>query len=149
MQGSKDCGNSPKNKFAQDVAVALECGEAEPSAFSEDVIWENPSTEPSSRKSAYVRLDAQDRLQRTPPVRDRRNRMPEPGSAVRASALHEQRRRREAFIASGTASPTALAIAAHRAGLPRTEAGAEMSFQAWTWMTLLGSTPICVKPGAA
>ncbi|WP_113154841.1 hypothetical protein [Nitratireductor sp. OM-1] len=55
VQGSKDCGNSPKNKFAQDVAVALECGEAEPSAFSEDVIWENTSTEPISGKSAVLK----------------------------------------------------------------------------------------------
>lgn len=54
VQGSKGCGNSPKNKFAQDVAVALECGEAEPSAFSEDVTWENPSTEPISGKSAVL-----------------------------------------------------------------------------------------------
>lgn len=40
-------------------------------------------------------------------------------------------------------------LAAHGAGLPPSEAGVEMSFEAWTWMTLLGSTPICVKPGAA
>lgn len=39
-------------------------------------------------------------------------------------------------------------LAAHGAGLPRTEAGAETSFQAWTWMTLLGCTPICVKADA-
>lgn len=50
--GSKDCGNSPKNKFVQDVAVALECGEAVPSAFSEGVIWERSSTEPISGKDA-------------------------------------------------------------------------------------------------
>jgi hypothetical protein len=55
VQGSKDCGNSPKNKFAQDMAVAMECGDAEPSAFSEDVIWENPSTEPISGKSAVLK----------------------------------------------------------------------------------------------
>ena len=52
IHDSKDCGNSPKNKFVQDVAVAIECGEAVPSAFSEDVIWENPSKEPISGKDA-------------------------------------------------------------------------------------------------
>lgn len=51
VQGSKDCGNSPKNKFVQDVAVAIECGEVVPDAFSEDVTWELPSTEPVSGKS--------------------------------------------------------------------------------------------------
>lgn len=43
VHGSKDCGNSPKNKFVQDVAVAMECGEAMPDAFSEDVTWEQPA----------------------------------------------------------------------------------------------------------
>ena len=55
VQGSKDCGNSRKNKFAQDVAVALECGDAEPSAFSQDVIWENSSIELISGKSAVLK----------------------------------------------------------------------------------------------
>ncbi|MBY5990288.1 hypothetical protein KUV49_20285 [Roseovarius atlanticus] len=55
VQGSKDCGNSPKNKFVQDVAVALECGEAEPSAFSEDVIWEHSPVEPISGKNALFK----------------------------------------------------------------------------------------------
>lgn len=42
-----------------------------------------------------AQLDAQDRLQRAPPVRDRRNRLPGPRSVPRASAWHEQRRRRQ------------------------------------------------------
>ena len=54
VQGSKDCGNSPKNKFAQDVAVALECGEAEPSMFSEDMVWENPKTDPITGKRSVL-----------------------------------------------------------------------------------------------
>ncbi len=54
VQGSKDCGNSPKNKFAQDVAVALECGETDPGAFSENVIWETPSTEQITGKRALL-----------------------------------------------------------------------------------------------
>ncbi|MGX1500410.1 hypothetical protein ACSSV1_005475 [Labrenzia sp. MBR-25] len=52
VHGSKDCGNSPKNKFVQDVAVSLECGDAVPSAFSEDVIWEHPSKGPISGRDA-------------------------------------------------------------------------------------------------
>ncbi len=54
IQGSKDCGNSPKNQFVQDVSVALECGEALPEAFSEDVIWEQPATQPMSGKTALL-----------------------------------------------------------------------------------------------
>ena len=56
VEGSQDCGNSPKNKFVQDVAVALKCGDAEPGAFSDDVIWENSSTQPISGKSAVLEL---------------------------------------------------------------------------------------------
>ena len=55
IHGSKDCGNSPKNKFVQDVAVALECGDAVSSAFSEDVIWETRSKEPISGKDAVCK----------------------------------------------------------------------------------------------
>ncbi len=49
VQGSKDCGNSPKNKFVQDVSVAMECGEAMPDAFSEDVAWEQPALQISGK----------------------------------------------------------------------------------------------------
>ncbi len=51
IQGSKDCGNSPKNQFVQDVSVAIECGEAMPDAFSEDVTWEQPETQRISGKT--------------------------------------------------------------------------------------------------
>ena len=54
VQGSKDCGNSPKNKFVQDVTVAMECGAAMPGAFSEDVIWEQPATPPMSGRNAVL-----------------------------------------------------------------------------------------------
>ncbi|MFD1912033.1 nuclear transport factor 2 family protein [Halodurantibacterium flavum] len=54
VKGSKDCGNSPKNKFVQDVAVAMECGEAVPDAFSEDVTWVLPSADPVSGRSAVL-----------------------------------------------------------------------------------------------
>lgn len=54
VQGSKDCGNSPKNKFVQDLAVAMECGEDMPGALSEDVIWEQPATPPISDMNAVL-----------------------------------------------------------------------------------------------
>jgi hypothetical protein len=41
LVGSRDCGNSPKNKFVQEVAAAIESGQADPKDFSEDVTWEN------------------------------------------------------------------------------------------------------------
>ena len=55
VRGSKDCGNSPKNKFVQDVAVAFECGEAIPGAISENVIWEIASKGPISGKDAVFK----------------------------------------------------------------------------------------------
>lgn len=39
IQESKDCGNSPKNKFVQDVAVALETGKITSDALSDEVSW--------------------------------------------------------------------------------------------------------------
>lgn len=54
VQGSKDCGNSPKNQFVQDVSVAMECGEAMPEAFSEDVTWEQSATQLVSGKNALL-----------------------------------------------------------------------------------------------
>ena len=39
VTGSSDCGNSPKNRFAQDVAVALETGRIAPGMLSNAVTW--------------------------------------------------------------------------------------------------------------
>lgn len=39
ITGSKDCGNSPKNLFTQDVAIALETGQVPSGMFSDDVVW--------------------------------------------------------------------------------------------------------------
>lgn len=36
---SPDCGNSPKNLLAQEIAIALECGET-PDALSEVCVWQ-------------------------------------------------------------------------------------------------------------
>lgn len=39
VTGSQDCGNSPKNRFAQDVAVALEAGKVMAGMLSDAVAW--------------------------------------------------------------------------------------------------------------
>lgn len=36
---SPDCGNSPKSRFAQEIALALETGEIDPAVFAGDVVW--------------------------------------------------------------------------------------------------------------
>lgn len=54
IQGSKDCGNSPKNKFVQEVAIALEMGGAEPDCMSEELLWELPSNERISGRAAVL-----------------------------------------------------------------------------------------------
>lgn len=39
IHGSKDCGNSPKNLFVQDMAVAFETGEIDPVTVTEDLVF--------------------------------------------------------------------------------------------------------------
>ncbi|WP_306110300.1 MULTISPECIES: hypothetical protein [unclassified Roseovarius] len=41
---SPDCGNSPKNRFVEDIAIALETGIFDPEAFDPAVTWETSST---------------------------------------------------------------------------------------------------------
>ncbi|MFC6760782.1 hypothetical protein ACFQFQ_16805 [Sulfitobacter porphyrae] len=61
IQGSKDCGNSPKNRFVQDVAIALETGDATPEKFADDVIWERATeTSLEGKKSLLKSLAARD-----------------------------------------------------------------------------------------
>ncbi len=38
VTGRQDCGHSPKNLFAQNVAIALETGEV-PAGMLSDVVW--------------------------------------------------------------------------------------------------------------
>ncbi len=45
VTGSRDCGNSPKNKLAQTIGVALESGEFLADVFSEDIVWQQPDIE--------------------------------------------------------------------------------------------------------
>lgn len=46
VQVSKDCGNSPKNQFVQDVAIALETGELEIGMIDNDVSWYGAGDDP-------------------------------------------------------------------------------------------------------
>ncbi|MEO0862281.1 MAG: hypothetical protein AAFY65_16855 [Pseudomonadota bacterium] len=45
ITGSRDCGNSPKNTFAQTIGVAIESGEFLDGAFPDDMIWERQGGE--------------------------------------------------------------------------------------------------------
>jgi hypothetical protein len=39
IEGSADCGNSPKNKFVQDCVVQLESARSLTKAFSDEFVW--------------------------------------------------------------------------------------------------------------
>lgn len=54
VQGSKGCGHSPRNKFVQGVAIAIESGKAEPDAANADVTWDQLSTEPMSGRAVVL-----------------------------------------------------------------------------------------------
>jgi hypothetical protein len=44
VTGSKDCGNSPKNQFTQEVAVALEAGQIAAEMLDDEIVWHGLST---------------------------------------------------------------------------------------------------------
>ncbi|MGZ9812212.1 hypothetical protein ACXN5S_17250 [Pseudoroseicyclus sp. H15] len=46
ITGSGDCGNSPKNLFAQEVAIALEGGPLKEGMLDEAVTWARPGGAP-------------------------------------------------------------------------------------------------------
>ncbi|MFN3208713.1 MAG: nuclear transport factor 2 family protein [Roseovarius sp.] len=46
VRESGDCGNSPKNRFAQSIAIAIEKGELSADAFSDDVTWHGTAAAP-------------------------------------------------------------------------------------------------------
>ncbi|WP_319520237.1 hypothetical protein [uncultured Martelella sp.] len=39
INGSRDCGNSPKNRIVQDIAVAIETGDLPESAVTDSTVW--------------------------------------------------------------------------------------------------------------
>ncbi|MHC9510501.1 hypothetical protein [Kangiella sp. M94] len=56
---SKDCGNSPKNKFAENIAISIELGD---SAFlievlSQDALWELPNGSLIKRHEVKDQID--------------------------------------------------------------------------------------------
>ena len=54
IQGSRDCGNSPKNRFVQDFAIAIESGDPVPDSVSETIVWEGVSQEPITGSAAFA-----------------------------------------------------------------------------------------------
>ncbi len=62
IEGSRDCGNSPKNRFVQEFTIAIESGEMTPGTVSETVEWEGHSTAPIVGADAL--LDALKRRKR-------------------------------------------------------------------------------------
>ncbi|MFD1794835.1 hypothetical protein FQV27_05880 [Paracoccus aurantiacus] len=42
IEGSGDCGNSPKNQLAQDIAVGLETGDLPKDLLDDDITWHPP-----------------------------------------------------------------------------------------------------------
>lgn len=52
--GSPDCGNSPRNKFAQDVAIALEVGADKPEQFDAKAVWTRSSEEHIRGRDALI-----------------------------------------------------------------------------------------------
>jgi hypothetical protein len=52
VHGSRDCGNSPKNRFVQDVAVFLEAGPGKADALSDDVVWHGAADTPLNGRHA-------------------------------------------------------------------------------------------------
>lgn len=67
INGSRDCGNSPKNRIVQDIAVALEAGNLPETGIDGSTVWhradgrklegaESPSAAPWTRSSLRSRL---------------------------------------------------------------------------------------------
>ncbi|KHQ49856.1 hypothetical protein A9320_26405 [Ruegeria sp. PBVC088] len=60
--GSADCGNSPKNAFVQDIAIALETGVASAEIFDPEVTWTRTSTETVEGQAAVLQALSSTRL---------------------------------------------------------------------------------------
>lgn len=55
---SADCGNSPKNRFVQDIAIALETGAEQGDQFDENVAWARTPDEQITGRDALVAVVA-------------------------------------------------------------------------------------------
>lgn len=54
IQGSRDCGNSPKNRFVQALAIAIEAGTNLSDSVSQTIVWEGASPKPVMGSEAFV-----------------------------------------------------------------------------------------------
>lgn len=54
IEGSGDCGNSPKNKLAQDIAVGVETGALAADLLDADVVWHPASGKPVEGADAVL-----------------------------------------------------------------------------------------------
>lgn len=56
---SRDCGNSPKNQFAEQIAIAMETGDTgfARDALDDNVMWESAKGDISGRKQVLARLE--------------------------------------------------------------------------------------------
>ena len=52
--GSADCGNSPKNRFVQDIVIALEAGAGQGDQFDENVVWTRSLDEQITGRDALI-----------------------------------------------------------------------------------------------
>ncbi|MBL4918676.1 hypothetical protein [Szabonella alba] len=50
----QDCGNSPKNRFVQTLAIAMETGQMTPDDLRDDVTWHRPSAQPVSGRDEVL-----------------------------------------------------------------------------------------------
>lgn len=57
---SADCGNSPKNKMAEDIAIALETGDVDffSSVLDEGALWNNASANLTAPEAILGKLNA-------------------------------------------------------------------------------------------
>ena len=55
IQGSKDCGNSPKNKTVQDIAIGLAVGDIAPDLIDDDVVWQPTDSEAVSGRETLMK----------------------------------------------------------------------------------------------
>lgn len=54
INDSADCGNSPKNRFVQDIAIALETGAGQDDQFDENVVWTRTPDEQITGRDALI-----------------------------------------------------------------------------------------------
>ena len=110
ITGSGDCGNSPKNQFAQDVAVALETGRIAPGMLSEAVSWSGPG-EVRAEGIEAVRQALQERPEVSAIVIEHAISHGRVGMANGVTVLRDGRRRRFSHVFEFTSTKAACVAA--------------------------------------